>query len=1092
MKIVLSLVSLVLLVPACHADTVRLRIIGPDKKPVAGAKVMLGEYQGLRNMAKADISNMASDENGVLVLESKRPLTQLEGSDVFTKQNLLIFRALAPGLAVTLGGLKAGDNEIVMEAGRSWGGQVFDQSQKALAGIRVVLDAITSNRANGFSSWPPGFQLEGVTAEDGRWTLPDLPLTGWGQFEFKSPGTANELWSLPLEVATAPPLYLEAGATIKGRLLKPDGSAAANVSLSPGGRNYAFLFEDPFRTAADGTFELPGLAAGDYYLQRNNFFADNTLPFVIEPTSVRSLKAGEVRDIGDWKTKTGVKLRGKIVEKGLNKPVPQARISTRRGSMEGESNANGNFEWSVLEDSPQISISAPGFVRLELHAKPVVNGTIDFGTLELERGLSVSGTLKDKNQRGVGNTQIYALDAQNQRFYAYSDRTGEFTLDGLAPGSYRFGVDSGKLLKEVRFTVSKAQKPTPLEVQLDIEGAPQGGTDRTIQGRAVDRDGNPVAGAKISIVVGSSDRLYQTLDAISGTDGRFESVAGVEGAVKVANVKRPGFTLQRAAEFKLVNGAWEGSVVLQPLGSALRGKVFDAGGQPVARASVSIAGNNGHPIVQTDQNGAFSMLDVPLDGVTVVASNGRGYGEIHIEKAGGDVQVTLREAAGEPGTPAESAALAQELLTTAKLRYMDTEEWNATWDVLGTSRMEAAIANSKSEWLWTQFLGILARREPHTFLARLDQLMAPVTKGNQEVEALVARVQAKSDDPAQRTRAQAWLKAQQGSSLQITPESVSNFLRIGRVAEAYETGGSTKWVDYAAQIAAQLTEKSRLSSADGWGLSAATISPAALDNLIQEWSGNVRLRAYRGAMQAFLQLGELESAGATLKLMEAAIPDAENGKERELLENYEQQPKDLVASVRGDYALKLANTDPAAALEMVPQVSSYHRSTLLIRIGRALAKQGQNEAAAKALREVFNTKLGNVEWYPQAAAVALEFAPKLADELFQLAWERTWPQLGDTRSFRVSVEAYARARAKKWPGESRILIEREWAERLPQFKADDQNTVYQYSENLKNLVTSMARISPRRAIEMTAQLPNHADLKGEATGDIMMELLRVK
>lgn len=1088
MKIILLPLCLAALAASAQADPVRLHIIGPDKKPVVGAQVLIGEYQGINNMSKAQLTRLVSDAQGIVVHETEFPMLPLQGEEKFTKENRLAARILAPGLVVAQKTLRSGDNEVVMEAGRSWGGQVFDEAQQPVEGVRIVLKGSSAELTNTTELWPRAFQQESTTDKAGKWNFEGVPPTGWVRVEIDSPRYVREAWAFPLDAATAPPLYIERGATIKGRLLKPDGQAAADVPLTPGGMDFSFYDDNYFQTAADGTFEITGLPAGTYYLQKNNFLGAGPLPFIIEPKNV-AVKTGEVRDIGDWKAAKGIQLVGKIVEKGTNKPVSSARVSAGMGNAIAQPDEKGSFSVLVEEDDLRwISLMAPGFVLPDLRAGGVVNGIVNLGTIELKRGVSITGMVKDRNQKGISGVSLLVRRGNVQKQYIISDPTGKFTLEGLDAGTYSLRAQKGKTAKDVKITILPNQKPAPIEVQLDVTEVANDESRKAINGRVIDPEGNPVAGAKIEIRLDDPDRSYQKTKAISGADGSFKAMWQYEqGPLVIGRAKRPGFTFVRADQSQWTNGTWNTTVVLQPQGTALRGQVLDALGRPAPRAYVSLAGSNTQPMVQADEKGVFALSDVPLEGVTVLASNGIGFGETKVEKADGPVQVTLREVAGEDAT---RQALIDELLPQAGLEYLADGDWNRYWKMLGTERFEKAVSNSKQDWFWTQYLNMLAEREPKTFLDRLDQLLLPTTKGDLQIDLLVVRTQALSDDPAHRAKAQAWLEAHSRPSLEITSSSVRDLLRTARIAEAFQAGGGTKWVDFAAQIAAQLPDKGILAEAEVWGMNVAPVGLPALENLIQDWGALAQLQAYSGASQFFSRTGDLKNTGAMLKRMEEILPEAQKSKDRVVLEGFERQPKDLLQSARSSYAKQLVETDPALAFEMTSNVPDFEKSTLLIAIGKTLAKQGQKEAAEKALREVFNSKLSNVEWYPQAAEVALEFDPKLADELFQMAWERTKPFLDSSpQSYRASTESYAGARARNWPGESRILIEREWAQRLPSFNADDRENVYQNAANLKSLIAAMAGIAPRRAMEMAGKLPEYQDMRAEARGRILIKLV---
>ncbi|RYG59443.1 hypothetical protein EON80_25700, partial [bacterium] len=73
---------------------------------------------------------------------------------------------------------------------------------------------------------PPEFKSETVTDKEGRWSLDSLPLVGWVRVAVTTDRLVNNTFTFDLDLPSAPPLYLEQGATIKGRLLTPSGEPA--------------------------------------------------------------------------------------------------------------------------------------------------------------------------------------------------------------------------------------------------------------------------------------------------------------------------------------------------------------------------------------------------------------------------------------------------------------------------------------------------------------------------------------------------------------------------------------------------------------------------------------------------------------------------------------------------------------------------------------------------------------------------------------------------------------------------------------------------------------------------------------------------
>ncbi|RYG59444.1 hypothetical protein EON80_25705 [bacterium] len=130
MKFALPLFCVVVLTGTAHADPVHLKIIGPDKQPVPNAQLRFYEFKGYeKTQLVQDVPGLKTDENGLIDFESKQSLATLEGDLEIVEQNVLMVRVVAPGFAVAYRHLKAGDNEMSLQAGRSWGGVIYDDSK---------------------------------------------------------------------------------------------------------------------------------------------------------------------------------------------------------------------------------------------------------------------------------------------------------------------------------------------------------------------------------------------------------------------------------------------------------------------------------------------------------------------------------------------------------------------------------------------------------------------------------------------------------------------------------------------------------------------------------------------------------------------------------------------------------------------------------------------------------------------------------------------------------------------------------------------------------------------------------------------------
>lgn len=652
----------------CHADAVRLKITGPDDKPVAGAKVRIVESKGVWfRRASLTARDFTSDANGQVSLESKGPL-ESDVKAITSTKAVLLARVLAPGLTVSGLRLKAGDNTLALasSADAPLQGIALGDDQKPVAGAHLLLTSLRLSDDKTVSL-PDALALEATTDAQGHWKFEGQPNTGNATIEVRDDRFKRESFPLDLSQKT-PPLFLTLGATLKGRILTPDGKGAAGVKL------FGSDFDRQALTDANGRFTLTGLGDENVYLQ--TVPDEQKLPFLVPGRQVEDLKLGAVRDIGDWKTEKGVLLKGRLVDSITKKPIENAQIQAsgyRVGSSE-QSDKTGAFEVVVPESASSIFVFATDFYNLSNRDIPdPKNGVIDMGTIALVKGPQVKGVVVDEEGNPVVGTPLFAIERGGNRHYAHSDSTGAFSFGVLEAGDYTIKMDRFELASSATLRVGAKATP-PLRVVVKGKVGQSGPKKpNLIEGRVVDADGTPVAGAKIAFHLQFKDGGYSNATALSQSDGTFVTPSYlVDATVTVTAIDRPGFVRgpekieQQDANFRV-------TLNLQKRGEALRGRVVNAQGQPVAGAYVALESGDTLPVVTTPE-GTFALPDVPLTGVPLLASNGPALAHFTPEKAGALIEIAL------PAVPPEDkAGLADQALSKATLGY----EWQNNWDVLG-------------------------------------------------------------------------------------------------------------------------------------------------------------------------------------------------------------------------------------------------------------------------------------------------------------------------------------------------------------------------------------------------------------------------
>ncbi len=1087
MKILLPLIVLVAIVATAHADAVKIQVNGPDGKPLAGALVRVQEWSG--SYIEPDYEtprDLVSDENGVVNWNSKFSLTR-RPDDGSGRSNQALARVEAPGVAAIGGAvLDAGENVIKLGKATTMEGIVRDENQRPLAGARVKITQLSWPLADEnakdaqYASLRGALALETVADAQGRWRLENMPIGVTASFEVTAPGFRKLKFSTPVALV-APPIFLRRGATVKGRILRPDGTGAASVQFLAGD-----AWEQP-RTDAQGRFEVDGIKPGRVTLQIPIDAA--RLPFILANKPVQGLVAGEVRDVGDWKADKGVRVRGRVVD-GAGKPIANASVMVwGAGDGNGQADAKGAFDFVAQKGASMSTVYADGYIAKRSPDVPeATGGVIDLGEITLRRGQKITGITKNQAGVLVPYVRLQAMRNGKELGAAYADAKGEFTFDGLEDGPYKIQSYGGKIIAGERFTL-----PATGTLNVVVEGrAPVGKTNESLlQARVVDENGKGVAGAQIALRLQMGELNSSEYSAISDAEGALhENILGANGELKVTEVFRPGYSTG-ASDLKLQNGVWSGTIRLQLRGQFLRGRVVDDNGKPLRGIAVVL--NRGFDLpMTTDENGEFTLSDVPQTGVKVLASDGARFASFVVAKIVRKIEIVLPVV----DAPVDKALLADEIVTRA---WWDQNPFNNSeyWERFGAARMESIAlgTNDDAEQLgrWNQFLLELARREPARFLARESELRAQnAPDKNEGFEFFKRMALAVAGDEAQKVEVRNWLASEQEIKRETNTDSVFQLLACAEVASRLGDEKQTQlWLDYAAQIGDYVPGRGQFSWL--WADNLAHIGPDAATKFVENWAPAEQIQLLTSALRASIRGNDADAVRADWKQIQQMVAAVENSPpdKKTRAAGFTSRPGELLPQSISEYAQFLSRTDPQAAFDLVKETTpdDYFRALAMPVIGKNAAKLGQFDLARLALKAGYQSNLTN--FGADAAQIAATFDDTLAAELFARSYNNSRPN-GSADASQFSLGNYAAARADKWPGETRVLAEREWPIRLEDAakpRDPDNRDPDSGDELTVALVGAMARVSPARAVEMAQQLPERKHLRAKAFAALLSALL---
>ena len=458
--------------------------------------------------------------------------------------------------------------EVVLDTAPRLRGRVVDSDDAPIAGATVVarLEPV------GPLDREP---LDAETTTDGAGAFElDLASTGMVTVEARAPGHRTTI-RRGIEVVGGGPaedleLVLPVGASLAGRVLKPDGRGAAGALVSvipdpaPGGG-------EPQSVAADerGSFHLADLAPGTVAL-----LAD------LEGYrgAARRLKLTPGRNRSDLHLADGLEVLGRVVDPE-DAPIAGVLVSLTGAPpfpacSSGRSGIDGEFRLSGLTPgSYELSAERPGYVS---HHRTVVvrqDGANSL-TLRMSVGADLQGRLlgaEPEPARGI-DTEI-EIDALERGGTAARGRVHiangsvTYSIRGLAVGIWTVVASMNGGARQARATVVVEPGDRSLIADLDLR------TGHTLAG-SVWLAGSPFSGARIELVELTG---HGAADGVTGVDGRFE-LSGLADGVYRLTVTDDDATVLHQEPLDLVG---DRHLEVNVRASAVTGTVVDVDGAPV-------------------------------------------------------------------------------------------------------------------------------------------------------------------------------------------------------------------------------------------------------------------------------------------------------------------------------------------------------------------------------------------------------------------------------------------------------------------------------------------------------------------------------
>jgi uncharacterized GH25 family protein len=443
-------------------------------------------------------------------------------------------------------------------------------------------------------------------------------------------------------------LVLSAPATLEGRVVDRAGVpvAQAEVVCEPiaGGPGVAPRYA---RTAVDGTFQLVALVP-------------DTAGRVTARLPQRASAHADLAPMASGATRRGLELTLELHRRAIGlvvgrdgKPVAGARVrlgsstesdlrmisfdpNVEAQARRADSDRTGRFTVvDVVPGQYDLTVRATGKVEAAVRGLEIAAGTgdVDLGTVRLDDTVELKGRIETAAGEPVAGAEIQTRRQRPGRMTI--DRTGrdteplisgpdgQFLIPDLEPsGTYTLQVSAAGYAPATAeaLTVPRAE---PVVVTL-IPGA-------RVRGYVRNEEGKPVAEAEVEIDNGERGLSAMPLRRERPPSARTDA----EGAFELQDLQAGSLTLRARAQgyaasdpkgVELAAGQEVSDlVIVLSVGATLVGRVLGPDGEPRAAANVRLRpagltlGAASGPRVQTDRDGRFELVGVPLGDQTFLA-----------------------------------------------------------------------------------------------------------------------------------------------------------------------------------------------------------------------------------------------------------------------------------------------------------------------------------------------------------------------------------------------------------------------------------------------------------------------------------------
>lgn len=516
-------------------------------------------------------------------------------------------RASRPGhvaARLTVSGLVGGHTappvRVVLPRGREARGVVLDAAEQPLSGatVRCLPSALAAD-AEGWLTADEALRTA-VSGGDGGFLLTDL-ASGRVDLNVTAPGFAPA-WARgvelpPIEDEAAPidigTFVLEPEAALAGSVVDTDGApvegAVITVAESGTPARWPRDGDAPPSTSSDaeGSFTVRGLAPGDLvnlHAEHPDYVANDVQATAGDGAEVAIVLAPASRLEGRIVDADGAPVAGAAVLATVDHAAVSrggAAFAGRRTLGSARSDDDGHFVVRGVEPCRmRLQALAPGFLPVATDVEVTEGEVLADLELVLDRGAAVEGTVRDADGLPVAGAQVAAvvdsgdLASRLQTPVAVADADGRYRLTGLAPGRWTLRAEHPDHVRaEARLEVRPGDNTLDLRLGRGVE----------VAGQALDAAGEPVAGARVSLVAESEARAFDP--AATGGSGGFRFRAVPPGTYHLVG-ERTGHAAALSPAFEVAGVPLAGLELRFAAGAAVAGQLLGLDLEQAAAAEV--------------------------------------------------------------------------------------------------------------------------------------------------------------------------------------------------------------------------------------------------------------------------------------------------------------------------------------------------------------------------------------------------------------------------------------------------------------------------------------------------------------------------